>query len=227
MTHQLAIRTFVPESYCWSIGDSSCTFQISDHRPVDVDPFPGYAHDHLLVADVAEQVMDVWPPGGPLTLWLPDREHISRTNGFAERVFDIPASDDRWSAHIVLSGKRTPIHPAMSRFLVPHEYAHHVEWWLEQMRGLDPYDLRSDYAAMRGLQELYAAGGHWHDAAGEVLADDFRILICGIEMEHWPHPGIERPGGEVGAWWSDALAEWLTYQQVGRVVDAATSSGAS
>jgi hypothetical protein len=44
----------------------------------------------------------------------------------------------------------------------------------------------------------------WHTAMGEIFADDFRILIPKIELEHWPHPGIPRPEEveEIKIWWA-------------------------
>jgi hypothetical protein len=53
----------------------------------------------------------------------------------------------------------------------PHEYA--------QLRGCDP-------ATPYG-------GGTWHKSPGELLANDFRILVAGVEPEFWPHPGSPTP----------------------------------
>lgn len=203
----------------WSLGDGSCAFHLNDvdHLRVDVDPFPGYHHDPSLVADLADQVSGIWPaPAGcEVHYWLPDREVVGRAMAFAVREH---LEDDQWHAHIVLSGKRTPPHPAVARFLVAHEYGHHAEWFLARARGLEDNDLRLDYAAMRGIDPVRASGGRWHLAVGEIIADDFRLLLAGVEGEHWPHPGIDRPGPREADWWAEALLDWqafLNYRPLG------------
>lgn len=205
----LAVRALAgQDAYEWTF-QGECLFDLgSDSAVVQLDGFPGYAHDPDLVYEVAARVLEVWPAGSELVYWCPDRESLYRTNAFAQRLFSGRTS---WTAHIVLSGKRTPLHPAVTRFLVAHELGHHVEWWIERARGYEEGEVRLEYAALRGIEPRRASGGRWHDAIGEIFADDFRLLIAGIEMEHWPHPGIDRPGAAEAAWWADAHAEWLRH----------------
>lgn len=212
MSYPVIVEQITGPDFEWSYGSGVCTFTVG-HNRVEFDPFPGYGHNRQLAAETAGHLVEVWPPGSPVTYWLPELEHTTRTNAFAHRAFNYTAEGrpDTWHAHVMLSGKRTPIHPAMTRFLTAHEYGHHVEYWLEAMRGLDPGDVRTDYAAMRGLDVIDASGGHWHHAAAEVFADDFRTVIAGVELEHWPHPGVDRPGPEILDWWASARTDWLDH----------------
>ncbi|MGI8334376.1 hypothetical protein ACRYCC_30870 [Actinomadura scrupuli] len=52
------------------------------------------------------------------------------------------------------------------------------------------------------------AGGTWYDGIHEIWACDFRILVCQVETEYWPHPGVPRPEEARGlaGWWS-AMAD--------------------
>lgn len=38
----------------------------------------------------------------------------------------------------------------------------------------------------------------------ELFANDFRIVVCGIEQEYWPHPGFTHPLklAKVRKWWA-------------------------
>lgn len=181
------------------------------------DPFPAYPHDPAIVAATVEQVAQRCPPIWNVQVWVADREEIGRSNGFSS-VHDSGHYEgddyvkDTPTGLVVLSGKRVPPHPAMTRYLVAHEYGHNVEYMLSVARGAK--HARNDaviteYAALRGLPEVHhGSGGRWHDAASEVFACDFRLIVCGVEPEHWPHPGIPRPDSHAGiaAWWADALA---------------------
>jgi hypothetical protein len=148
------------------------------------------------------------------------RECTSRTNGWAEvdhRYYDDdcakPCCADKtvkWDGIIVLAGKRIPPHPAMTRYLVAHEYGHHVEYELLHRRGLDPGDsvVRDEYARMRGCPDVNYGGGTWHKSPGELLANDFRIVVAGVEPEFWPHPGFTHPLEDalVQRWWAENLS---------------------
>ena len=105
---------------------------------------------------------------------------------------------------IVISGKRIPIMPAMTRYLVSHEYGHLVETALVKAKRLDI----NEYAKMRGCDsrntEFYG-GRTWHKAFGEIFANDFRIIVCDREPEFWPHP-VCHPSSD------KALIEWWIAQ---------------
>jgi hypothetical protein len=113
---------------------------------------------------------------------------------------------------IFLCGKRVPPHPAVTRYLVAHEYGHNVEYMLNIARGAQSaWDeaLSIEYAQVRGLPDStlhHGDGGNWHDSIHEIIACDFRILVCETEVEFWPHAGIARPEHvpALAAWWAEA-----------------------
>jgi hypothetical protein len=164
----------------------------------EVDPFPSYGHDPVLVKKVANQVSKLFPLPFPVHFYLPKFETLDRVNGWTEirnkwtKKHQNPAPVEK--AVIVLSGKRIPIHPAMTRYLVAHEYGHAVEEHLLRVLGKKDHEFRDEYVKLRGLKkQKYYGGGTWHVSSGEVFANDFRIIICGIEQEYWPHQGVPFP----------------------------------
>lgn len=180
------------------------------------DPFPAYRHDLAVIADTAAAIAEVCPPRWDVAIYAPDREEIGRTNGFSDMWGERDPVDERFKRFqgmIFMSGKRIPIHPAMTRYLVAHEYGHQMQWMLVHARGNvgNPQDekILSEYAAMRGLPTTvhYGSGGRWHDSCAEIFACDFRIVVCEIETEFWPHPEVPRPSGAVDAWWQQALED--------------------
>lgn len=184
---------------------------------IHVDPFPGYSHDPEIVARALADVERAFPLAYPPTVYLLDREPVERTNGWAEpdTTWDPDAGDSgEWThttGRIVLAGKRIPPHPAVTRYLVAHEYGHHVEWeiaWRRTGSADDRDAIKAEYRELRGLEEQndHATGGTWHKSVVDVIADDFRLLVAEVEVEHWPHPGVARPEDvpEVLAWWWEA-----------------------
>lgn len=183
------------------------------------DPFPAYPHDVAVVREMAERVQRICPPRWDVELYVADREELGRSNGYSNAHEDGHYDDnDHWvrdapSGLIMLSGKRVPPHPAMTRYLVAHEYGHNVEWMLNDARGerLQGDAVVTEYAKMRGMSTPvhHGSGGRWHDSAAEVFACDFRILVCDVEEEFWPHPGVPHPRelpqtGDLIAWWAKA-----------------------
>lgn len=176
-----------------------------------VDPFPAYRHRLDLVGEVLGACVRAARMPHPVTVWLPDREALSRTNGWT--TYDAWTDEEgapSWEHHIVLSGKRIPIHPAVTRYVVPHEYAHAL--WLEhaaRYNGFSRDELARQYAELRGVSDHHASGGRWHDAVEEIAACDFRILILGAETGYWPHHGTAFPrhGDACERWWRDRIAE--------------------
>jgi len=187
------------------------------------DPFPAYPHDLDAIAAAVDVVVGVCPPSWEIGMIAADREPAGRTNGFAN-VHDSGHYEgdgplQSWVKDpplgvIMLCGKRIPPHPAMTRYLVAHEYGHHIEWMLNyaaRTRYLHDLDTIEDYMRRRGLPEdtnVHGTGGRWHTAATEIFACDFRIMACGVETEFWPHPGVPRPESVpgLGGWWREALA---------------------
>lgn len=208
--------------------DGQWLFREAESRPVwrtevfgqlaTFDPFPAYPHD---VADVQRAVDRVTGRVAPLwdvTLLVADREEIGRSNGFSNSRQHGHYEGDTWVQDppvgvIVLSGKRIPPHPALTAYLVAHEYGHQIELMVAHARGaaLHSDTILTDYAQARGLPvpAHHGEGGRWHDSAGEIFACDFRIMICGVEVGYWPHPGIPRPEDVtgLGSWWAAALAD--------------------
>lgn len=124
------------------------------------------------------------------------------TNGQCDIRYDY--SDDKkkpypWAATIVLWGKRIPPHPAMTRYLIAHEYGHAVAQAVVRSQGKSDADLGKFYTEYRALRKnvpvapKYYGGGSWHESTQEIFANDFRILVAKSEVEFWPHPTTERP----------------------------------
>lgn len=197
--------------FSWSFsGDSAPCFGIPSDgygygRSVKVDPFPAYAHDAELVRAEAERVAQSFPLKAMVRFVTLDREFLERTNGWTNIEADYDSSERPrpWSATIVLSGKRIPIHPAMTRYLVSHEYGHAVAGHLQRTHGTpsenpnreyDENKLYEEYRALRGMPaDPKSYGGGWHATTSELFANDFRILVAKSELEFWPHPGFLRP----------------------------------
>jgi hypothetical protein len=187
-------------------------------REIAVDPTPAYAHDPALVTALATQVEDQFPVACLPDYYLLSHEEVSRTNGHATKdsVYTRNATGTFEAtgiqSHIVLGAKRIPIHPAMTRYLVTHEYGHVVQYAIEHQRGEKEEDgatpLEREYAALRGLDLSLSYGpGTWHRRVEELFANDFRILVAHMEREFWPHPGFPRPEElpAVRAFWRKAL----------------------
>lgn len=186
-----------------------------------LDPFPAYGHDFQTViteTDALENSLEAlgWVAPWRVDLWVLARECMSRTNGWsnvAEGDWDDEAQV--YKAHrglIAFSAKRTPIHPAVTRYLVAHEYGHNVQWMLEYYLGLRicGEGLLRHYAEVRGFKgdpDRHGSGGRWHSALSEVFACDFRILVAGVDPLYWPHKGVLPPTMIEGlaAWWDTAV----------------------
>lgn len=185
-------------------------------RTVVVDPMPAYPHEQTLVAQCLKSASTSWPVHWPVTLYVLPVEDVGRTNGstFVDYDYSVgEVNNHPVTAYIALSAKRIQPHPAMTRYLVIHEYAHVLEDYLNTaVRGnhLGSTETEQEYAELRGLKvQDDMGGGLWHSSPCEIMANDFRLLVAGVEPEYWPHPGIDRPAvvgtALLRGWWDEQL----------------------
>lgn len=196
-------------------------YTYGDRNRAVVDPFPCYHHEIPLVEQTLAMVEEACPLPLPPEVFVLSHEPFERTNGWAidESEWDGDANDGEgaWrpaTGGIVLAGKRIPLHPAMTRYLVAHEYGHHVEFALLVVRGIERHSdaLKDEYIALRNLPPKPPYGGRtWHYSPGELLANDFRCLIARQEVEFWPHPDFEHPAQlpHVKEWWAERHRELM------------------
>jgi hypothetical protein len=206
----------------WPFGEDPtfrCKLDQTYDHTVKIDPFPCYAHDAKLVEEVVEQVESRFPVGFPPKYFLLEHEAINRTNGYADRHIHYGNGKEPydWEPLILLHGKRIPIHPAMTRYLVAHEYGHVAQWWIEHCRGIKAAtttDMDREYMEIRNGSDNEYGGGRWHTNVGELIANDFRICVTGVEMEFWPHPGFKHPMylHDVQRYWSE-MVEKFTFKK--------------
>jgi hypothetical protein len=218
----LSVHEVRYEDLLWTFRDGA-----PSHRPTlygapsTFDPFPGYPHDRAAVDDAVAQVVDALPPIWHVDLYIADREEVSRSNGHSNVHEGGHYEGNTWvkdppRGQIVLSGKRIPPHPVMSRYLVGHEYGHNVEWMIAHRKGArhvhDASAVITPYAELRELPTPIhrGEGGRWHNAAPEIFACDFRILVAGIDPGFWPHKGIPHPHDvpAIRDWWAEIVDTW-------------------
>lgn len=224
MTGKLTVHTLdVMTEATWSFRDSQPTWKSGTFGSSGTfDPFPAYRHLMEPIEETAALVAEKVPPVWDVSLYVADREEVGRSNGFSNVSDGGKYEGNKWvkgppSGIIVLSGKRVQPHPAVSRYLVAHEYGHHVEWFLNVARGhgLHSDGVVADYAKYRGLSEEsvhHGSGGRWHDSVTEIFACDFRVIVCNVETSYWPHPGIPHSRDrslprDLYGWWAQALDE--------------------
>lgn len=180
-------------------------------RSETVDPFPCYSHNESLVRAEIEYVTKTTPVARPPSWHIMPFECPSRTNGYA--AYNKYSSEDA-NPYIALHGKRIPLMPAMTRYLVAHEYGHTVHYSLKTALGLDEDDktFEEDYAKMRGTECNRKYGGlKWHTNIKEIIANDIRICLFGREAEFWPHP-VAHPNSNqiVKDYWMEMKGKLLT-----------------
>lgn len=187
-------------------------------REVFVDPAPCYPHSEVAATAELERLRQCAPLPFPLTVFLLSLETMSRSNGVYFDGYDYTAEQIEIGGKklsppvgaIVLSGKRIPIHPAMTRYLVPHEYGHGVMYHLARLRGITDDQLMATYREQCRPEASTKYGcGEWHHNVMELFANDFRILVADREPEFWPHPGLKRPDENLAVvgFWAKAVKE--------------------
>ncbi len=185
---------------------------------IDIDPFPCNSHNSKLLLETVTKVEGKFKIGAP-TRWivLPnDTTHY--TNAYAQKNY-VSGEENRkkykFEGMIVMAGKRTIIHPAMTKYLVAHEYGHMVDYWItammnEKLDSTNETIFRKKYAEMRGIEynEKYG-GGNWVDNIGEIIADDFRIVVANTDKDFYLHTcthPLEHT--EVKKYWSKLKKEY-------------------
>lgn len=215
------VKLITDDDVTWDWDSSNPSFNtktpnVSWGGHTKFDPFPCYSHPKQFVIDIATQVEKAFPISFDTFIFIFPFEPIGRTNGQAQvNTIDYNHSkDDRtqatWEGAIELYGKRIPLHPAMTRYLVSHEYGHIIDTWICRCRHLEINGLDEEYAKMRGIDSNFKYGGRkWHTNTGEIIANDFRICVTGIEREFWPHeckhPDLD---DNVKSWWQEAIEKY-------------------
>ncbi len=174
----------------------------------ELDPCPAYQHGEHLVTETLAHVVEVAPTPWSGTVFICLHEETSRTNGWSSHSTRWDDEAEAWRVEegvIFLGAKRIPPHPAVTRYVVAHEYGHQVNYMLAEQAGVEFGDFAREYGALRGMEpsDRNYGAGTWHASPIEVFACDFRLVVAGVETEYWPHPGVERPGRDVERWWSD------------------------
>lgn len=187
-------------------------------RHVELCPTPCYRHDPELVRRQFEDVERRFPCERRPGVYVVGFDSPQRTNGETYETDAYPERDELGrtmeDSSIILYGKPIPLHPAMTRYLVAHEYGHAVERELafRLIREKDTggwkliEQLREKYAELRGLPKEpppFYGPRTWHQQVCEIFANDFRVLIAQQEPEFWPHHDISRPEKveAVVQWW--------------------------
>ena len=204
---KIKIIEFTAEDLVWPFDGKPnfhLSFRGSYSRSETVDPTPCYAHDLACVKVEADKCVVSFPIDRDVTICVLHRETESRTNGHTGFEYNYESKMENggypWIPYIVLQGKRIPPHPAMTRYLVSHEYGHVVKEYIsksvrKEKDGVTYTDsLYGEYGRMRGfVPPKYYGPGTWHASISELFANDFRILVAKSEIEFWPHPGFARP----------------------------------
>lgn len=195
-----------------------------------VDPYPCYAHNLDLVRELCAECEEAFPLINTKTaFYLLPHEDIERINGvtFCDQLYKQRGIESKCgcgcgysidlhpiATWVVLSGKRIPPHPAMTRYLVTHEYGHMVWNHLRTMlkyRDSCENKLYENYMKIRGVTDytINYCGGKWHKNPGEIMANDFRLIFTNHEREFWPHDVPLPEETPVVDWWAEMHTQAL------------------
>lgn len=173
-------------------------------RNIEIDPFPTTVTDVKIVEERVPVIESKFPIGTILQWVILPHEVMERSNAWANYDYlycdnteegSLIQKKHKMTGLVVFSGKRGNIHPAMTRFLVAHEYGHQVDYWInalmkaeEDSRDEDLFHKR--YAEVRGLEfkdDTNYGGGNYHDSLVEIIADDFRIVMGETDPDFYQH----------------------------------------
>jgi len=208
------IINIAPESIEWSFHskDPSITVKLGSSYSIHyVDPFPCYSHSLELVTKEVKYIESIVKLPNPVHYFLSPFECTSRTNGQASDYVDYET--DTPTPYIMLWGKRVCLHPAMTRYLVAHEFGHCMDYALQRKMGELGKNFRKFYAEnIRKIPFFDGYGaGKWHKSTSEIIANDIRVSLLRREIEFWqhevPHPD-EKP--EIAAYWQSINESWFS-----------------
>jgi len=223
------VKLLTQDDLIWPLGqqDSQPRYEIgcgTHPRSHKIDPYPCYTHDIELVKSLVNECVGAFPLTGTRTAYyVLSHEDIERVNGttFCDSLYKGKAREafcqcgcDRkvefypLATYVVLSGKRTPIHPAMTRYLVCHEYGHMVWNHVSRMLNYSESDeskLYDLYMRLRGVTDYVKryTGSKWHRNPGEIVANDFRLIFTNQEREFWPHDIPHPEETPIVDWWRE------------------------
>src|ERR1041385_5543763 len=184
MSMSLSVISIGDTDLSWGFTDTLPSFAVKDgsytHRE-KVDPFPCYGHNLELVRSELDRTARLFELPFPVYLYVSAFECEGRTNAHASTGYDYDAEkvDGEYpigNGTIVFSGKRIPIMPSMTRYLVSHEYGHLVEDALKKAKRLDV----TEYAKMRGCEPRGAehyGGGEGGKDIGENFSHEFPLIL--------------------------------------------------
>jgi hypothetical protein len=194
---------------------------------IDVDPFPCVSHDMNILCWEVEKTENLFKTDA-LLRWISIEHEIKHyTNAWASHTCIYNDNDYEFrkkhkiEGTIVMSGKRTIVHPAMTKYLVAHEYGHIIDYWitacmLEESDKSDYEPFRTVYGKMRNVDSKRGGygGGRWVGDIAEVIADDFRVLIAGVDTDFYIHEkaGVRHPlkCPEVLEFWNEMREKYET-----------------
>jgi len=192
-------------------------FKTSGHRATDV---ASWGVTDVRVGD--EDDADLPAEGSAETL-----ARLALLDSAVQQVCQMTALQRRreYRIGLIFWGSIAPPHPGVTRMLVAHEYGHVVQIYSENEVGAEHDEYLVEYAQRRGIEHRTETGhGTWHLATQEIFADDFRVLVAGVEIEYWNHPGIPRPetSSDTIRWWQEQVRR---RQQLTAVEDEEEGAG--
>lgn len=191
----------------WDFADKNPRIVLNGWNVTKIDPFPCYSHDEKLV----RSYIDNLPFNIPTTWIVSDYDSVHGTNGFADRRYQDIDND---IYYVFLGGKKTPIHYAITKYLIGHEYGHIVEFYItKKLKIKNREEFLKRYAEVRQIPFSMEYGAlNWHTNTGEVFANDFRHQMTGLEIGYWPHTFDRIPfNSKIYHWWQSlhrSETEW-------------------
>lgn len=212
-----------PEELIWDFCGEHPYYRVNKlssdfYEDIKIDPFPCTSHNMEIIKKEVEVVERHFPIGSLLQWIIIPHEFISRSNAYAsyEEIWrDERKEKNKLDAWIVFCGKRTNIHPAMTKFLVSHEYGHQVDYWIthcmmEEEKSNDRDIFRKKWAEVRGIEwsndEGYGAG-RYHNSITEMIADEFRVVVMDRDTDFWQHD-VYKPDSKGKDFWFEMYEKY-------------------